>query len=202
MDFLRCLNFFDKPESIGLYDKTDIKIIIIRTKDMGYMNTLKNIIILITLLSSVDLQAEESRSNWFVGSGLNISNYKDTDNCPECDGSGGVGIDLRAGYQFGKYLKLMVGYGISTGKFYEGGSNVNPFTVRARPQWEFDNGFLLYSDLGIITTSGESGGFLAGFGLGYSDGLNEIAFGYETAGVGNAGERDISGVVFQYIYHF
>jgi len=147
------------------------------------------------------LQAKESNSSFFIGSSVNFSSFKDG------DGGGGPsisseGIDIRAGYQFGDYLKLTVGYGaarLGAGELNGAGSNISPLFARIRPQWIFENGFLVYVEAGILTTS-EGEGAMAGFGLGYTRGQHEISVGYEDTQVDD--EFSVTALSFQYYFHF
>ena len=147
---------------------------------------------------STKVSAEGSSSNWFVGSRLNISTLDD-----EVDSSSSIGIDVLAGYQFGKFLKLMVGAGSTTTSQSESAKDSDGFTslfATVRPQWEFDSGFLVYIDVGVLTSSEGDGGKI-GYGLGYNAGKHEITVGYETTII-DTRDIDTSGVALQYSYHF
>jgi len=146
-------------------------------------------------LLSTKVLATESSSNWFVGSGAIFGSFEDDD-----DSDSAFGVGLHGGYQFGNYLKLIVGantFSVSTNDLSQGGAST-VFAV-IRPQWEFDNGFLVYFDLG---TSSSSIGKVRkiGLGLGYNEGRHEIAVGLDGTLLGDG--ESIGGVALQYYYHF
>jgi len=168
-------------------------------------------LILVLSSFSIGMHAGASESGFFVGSGINFSNFKDGDGGGQ--NAKGQGIDLRAGYQFGSFLKLIVGYGnskIGSGDVFGADHTLKTRFVKIRPQWQFDSGFLVYAELGAIKGSinilrpfvrnYDDKGFMGGIGLGYKTSQHEIAIGLEESQIDD--ELLIKGLVFQYYYHF
>lgn len=152
------------------------------------------------LTLSTKVQADATTSAWFVGTGVNISKYEDGDGGGG-DKNSGQTFDLRGGYQFGKYLKLIVGVGntnISSSRDMPG-ANTTPLFLKIRPQWAFDSGFLIYVDLGLNKTSLGSG-TSGGFGIGFHQEQHELTFGVDDSQIDD--EFTGSGFNFQYYYHF
>jgi len=144
---------------------------------------------------STKVLATESSSNWFIGSGITIGGFEGED-----DSDSALGIGLHGGYQFGNHLKLIVGanaFSVNTNELSN--SNFSAVFAVIRPQWEFDNGFLVYFDLG--TTSSSIGKLTKiGLGLGYNEGRHEITAGLDGTLFGDG--DSIGGVALQYYYHF
>jgi len=163
------------------------------------MDILKLRIITLTtiFILSPKVLATEQDLNWFFGSAISFNSFNN-----DGEKSSGLGLDLRSGYQFGNYLKLMVGAGTTgIGDSAEAGEDqsISSLYALVRPQWEFDNGFLVYVDAGVMTTSSGDGAKV-GYGIGYNEGQHEVTLGFEL----NVYERnlDSTGVALQYIYHF
>ncbi len=155
--------------------------------------------IIVVLISSTNVLASESSSNWFAGSGVTIGSFLDE----RRDVSNSArGVELHGGYQLGKYLKLMVGvntFSVSNSNTSSSIDNVSAIFAVIRPQWEFDSGFLVYFDLGASSTNRGDGGKV-GIGLGYNEGNHEIAVGLDITIID--AKDTVGGVALQYYYHF
>ncbi len=143
---------------------------------------------------STKLLATESSSSWFAGSAVTIGEFTPDDGGTQS----AYGVELHGGYQFGKYLKLIVG--VNTFHVKNGNNvrrtlnSISTMFFEIRPQWEFDNGFLVYFDVGA------SGGFKFGLGLGYNQGQHEVTVGLDSESLVN--RYHVGGVVIGYSYHF
>ena len=170
-----------------------------RMQGVAQMKTCKiSLLALIAIcLLSTKVLATESSSNWFVGSEIIVGDFVDDD-----DSASAYGVGLHGGYQFGNYLKLIVGantFSVSTNDLSKTGAST-VFAV-IRPQWEFDSGFLVYFDLG--TNSSSIGKVTEiGLGLGYNEGRHEITFGLDGTLLGDGDDDSIGGVALQYYFHF
>ena len=118
--------------------------------------------------SIIDTQTDSQFRHWFVGVGVAMDFYDGSKNFSnDCNSDG---YDIHAGYQPNKYIKIIVGYkkfGVNDfNSDFSFCSSISDFEcnqvfdaiqkmdienyyLKVRPEWAFDNNFLIYAELGF-----------------------------------------------------